>query len=145
MALIPYNPFRDIERFFDEWATKFDELAFPEISLIEEPKMDIYEKDGKLIAEIAMPGVDPKTINVSVEDNVLKVEAKKEEKVEEKEKNYYRKEIKAGYLKRMVALPVDVVGEKAKATYQNGVLKIEVPKKEEKKKKAKKVPVKVLK
>ena len=104
MALVPYNPFRDIERFFDEWAAKFDELSFPEISLIEEPKMDIYEKDGKLVAEIAMPGVDPKSIDVSVEDNVLRVEAKKEEKVEEKKKNYYRKEIKAGYLKRMVAL-----------------------------------------
>ena len=145
MALVPYNPFRDIERFFDEWAAKFDELSFPEISLIEEPKMDIYEKDGKLVAEIAMPGVDPKSIDVSVEDNVLRVEAKKEEKVEEKKKNYYRKEIKTGYLKRMVALPVDVVGEKAKAIYQNGVLKVEIPKKEEKKKKEKKVPVKVVK
>ncbi len=145
MALIRYNPYRDIERFFDEWAAKFDELAFPEISLIEEPKMDIYEKNGKLVAEIAMPGVDPKSIDVSVEDNVLRVEAKKEEKVEEKKKNYYRKEIKAGYLKRMVALPVEVVDKKAKATYQNGVLKIEIPKKEEKKKKTKKVPVKVVK
>lgn len=145
MALIPYNPFRDIEKFFDEWATKFDELAFPGISLIEEPKMDIYEKEGKLVAEIAMPGVDPKSIEVSVEDNVLRVEAKKEEKVEEKKKNYYRKEIKAGYLKRMVVLPVEVEDKKAQATYQNGVLKIEIPKKEEKKEKAKKVPVKVIK
>jgi HSP20 family protein len=145
MALVPYNPFRDIERFFDEWASRFDALAFPEISLIEEPKMDIYEKNGSLVAEIAMPGIDPKTIDVSVEDNILKVEAKKEEEKEEKKKNYYRKEIKAGYLRRMVSLPVEVVGEKAKATYQNGVLKIEIPKKEEKKGKRKKVPVKILK
>ncbi|MCD5396166.1 MAG: Hsp20/alpha crystallin family protein [Candidatus Pacebacteria bacterium] len=145
MALIPYNPFRDIEKFFEDWAERFEAFSFPEISLIEEPKMDIYEKGEKLIAEIAMPGVDPKSIDVSVEDNVLRVEAKKEEKVEEKKKNYYRKEIKGGYLKRMIALPVEVLGEKAQATYQNGVLKIEIPKKEEKKKKAKKVPVKVLK
>lgn len=145
MTLIPYNPFREIEKFFEDWASRFDELAIPEFSLIEEPRMDIYEKDDKIVAEIAMPGVDPKSIEVSIEDDVLKVEAKKEEKVEEKKKNYYRKEIKAGYLKRMVSLPVPVKSEEAQASYQNGILKIEIPKKEEKKEKAKKIPVKLLK
>jgi HSP20 family protein len=143
MTLIPYNPFRELEHFFEEWASKFNELTFPEFLAIEEPKMNVYEKDGMLIAEIEMPGIDPKSIDVSIENNVLKVEGKKEEKVEEKKKGYYRKEIRSGYLKRVVALPCEVISDKAQASYQNGILTVEVPKVKEKAKKSKKIKVNV--
>ncbi len=132
MDLIPYSPFRDMDDFFDEW------LGSP---VIGEPKMDVYEKKEGLVAEVEMPGVDPKTIEVSVENNFLKIEGKKEEKKEEKKKGYYRKEIKSGYLKRMILLPEEAEQGKVKAKYENGVLKIEIPK--SKKARAKKKTVKV--
>lgn len=143
MALIPYRPFRDLEEFFDEWLDHFKEWTLPEFSMIEEPRMDIYEKGDKIFAEVEMPGIDPSSINVSVEDNLLKIEAKKEEKKEKKGKGYYRKELRSGYLRRVVTLPAKVKGEAAKATYENGVLTIEIPKvKEEKSKKTIKVTIK---
>ena len=128
MALVPYHPFDELERIFDDWMSKFQSESFPEVFSVETPKMDIFEQDGKIVVETEMPGIDPKTIDVSVEDNMLKVEAKKEVKSEEKKKGYYRKEIKSGYLKRVVALPVEVVSDKAQANYSNGVLTVEIPK-----------------
>jgi HSP20 family protein len=143
MALIPYRPFRELEQIFEEWASKFHEVGLPEFFTIEEPKMDIYEADGKVVAKIEMPGIDPKSIDVSIENNLLRVEGKKEEKVEEKKKGYYRKELKSGYLKRVVSLPLEVVGEKAQASYQNGLLTVEVPKVKEAQRKKKKIKVKI--
>ena len=112
MPIIPWRPFGDIERWFEEeWPERWFE--FPRIPMIRTPRMDIYETDGEVVAEVELPGVDPKNIEVEVKDNVLKVEAKAEEKKEIKEKGYYRKEMRARYFKRQVSLPTDVIGEKA--------------------------------
>jgi len=83
MAIVPYNPW-DIDRFFDD--EEFDDLLtkINKSAMVKTPRMDIYEEDKNVIAEIEMPGVDPKDINVEVEDNALKVEAKTEQKKEEK-------------------------------------------------------------
>ncbi len=143
MALTPYNPFREIEKIFDDWASQYSELSLVDMARIEEPRIDLYEDKDKLVAEIEMPGIDAKSIDVSIEDNFLKVEAKKEEKKEEKGKGYYKKEISSGYLKRVISLPVEVKGDKARAEYKNGVLKIEMPKKETKKAKSQKVKVEI--
>ena len=143
MALVPYHPFDELEKIFDSWMAKFQEDSFPEAFSIEEPKMDIFEQGGQLVVKTEMPGIDPKTINVSIENNMLKLEARKEEKSEEKKKGYYRKEIKSGYLKRVVALPVEVVSDKAEASYKDGVLTIEMPKIAKLPKKEKNIKVKV--
>ena len=142
MPIIPWGPFGDIERWFEEeWPERWFE--FPRIPMIRTPRMDIYETDGEVVAEVELPGVDPKNIEVEVKDNVLKVEAKAEEKKEIKEKGYYRKEMGARYFKRQVSLPTDVIGEKAEAEYTDGVLKVTVPKTKPKEVKEKKIKIKV--
>jgi len=154
MPLIPRRPFWDIERFFEDWPEidwfgwewpefRFPRL-FPEFPKVRTPRMDIYEDNGNVVAEVELPGVDPKDIEVEVKDNVLRVEAKIEEKKEKKEKGYYRKELRRGYYKRAVPLPVEVVGEKAEATFEGGILKVVIPKvKPSKKEKEKKIKIKV--
>jgi HSP20 family protein len=97
--------------------------------------MDIYEEKGNVIAEIGLPGVDPNDIDVEIENNVLKLEAKTEKEEEKKDKGYYRKELSQGYCRRAVPLPVEVIGEKAEASYKDGILKVVVPKIEKKEKK----------
>lgn len=142
MPIIPWRPFWDIERWFEEeWPERWFE--FPRIPMIRTPKMDIYEDNGNVIAEVELPGVDPKDIDVEVKDNVLRVEAKTEEKKESKEKGYYRKEMGARYFKRAVSLPAEVIGEKAEAEYKEGVLKITIPKVKITKKEEKKIKIKV--
>lgn len=106
--------------------------------------MDIYEDKGDVVAEVELPGIDPKNIEVEVKENCLRVEAKAEEKKEEKGKGYYRKELSKGYYKRVVPLPVEVIGEKAEASYADGILKVIIPKaKPEKKKEKEGIKIKV--
>jgi len=128
MALIPWKPFNALDKFFEDedWLWP----AFPLRSTL--PAMDIYETDKELVAEINLPGVDPEKIDISIKDNLLSVSAKTEEKKEEKEKGYWRKEIKSGLFERVVHLPVAVKEDKIEATYDKGVLKIVMPKAEAK-------------
>jgi len=145
MPLLP-RPFWDLERFFEEeweperWLPRIRVPEFP----FRAPRMDIYETDGEIVAEVELPGVDPKNIEVEVKDNVLKVEAKAEERKEEKGRGYYRKELSRGYFKRAVPLPVEVLEEKAEASYEDGILKVTIPKKKPAKvEKPKKIKIKV--
>ena len=130
MPIIPWRPFRDIESWFEEeWPEIWERPRWGlRLPMIRTPRMDIYEDDGNVVAEVELPGVDPKNIEVDVKNNVLRVEAKAEEKKEEKGKGYYRKEISAGFYKRAVPLPVEVIGEKADAEYEGGILKVVIPK-----------------
>lgn len=143
MPLIPWRPFWEIERWFEEEWPDIWEWPRLRVPTIRTPRMDIYETDGSVVAEVELPGVDPKNIEVEVKDNVLRVEAKAEEKKEIKEKGYYKKEMGARYFKRQVSLPTEVIGEKAEAEYSDGVLKITVPKAKPKETKEKKIKIKI--
>lgn len=141
MPIVPFRPFRDLDRWFEE-----DWPEFPRFPMVRTPRMDIYEDNGNVIAEVELPGIDPKNIDIEVKENYLRVEAKKEEKKEEKEKGYYKKELSRGYYKRVVPLPVEVVGGKAQADYKEGILKITIPKVKPTKKEEKKgIKIKVTK
>lgn len=152
MPIIPRPPFWDLERWFEEmsewpeewWLERwFPRIPIPRVPALRTPRIDIYETNGEVVAEVELPGVNPKNIEVEVKDNVLTVEAKVEEKKEEKKRGYYKKEISAGYYKRSVPLPVEVIGEKADATYEEGILKIVIPKKKPAEKEEKKIKIKV--
>ena len=138
MPITKYDPFRDLERFFDD-----DFFGFvPAVKRHMEPAMDMYQTDGELIVELQVPKVDPKDITVTVEDGVLKVEGGNEEEKEDTAKQYFRREIRRGRFVRMLSLPVHVKEDGAKATFEHGVLKITLPKIEQAKPKAVEIEVK---
>jgi HSP20 family protein len=142
MSLIPYNPW-DIDHFFDD--EEFDDFLTKvnKSSIVKAPRMDIYEEGNNVIAEIEMPGVDPKDIDVEVQDNTLKVESKTETKKEEKKKGYYRKELSKGYFRRVAPLPVEVSRKESDAVYKDGILKVTIPKAKKKQREEKSTKVKV--
>ena len=143
MALIPWRPFWDMDKWFDEeWSDMFGR---PRVRLpkLRTPRMDVYETEKEVVAKVELPGVDQKDIDIEVEDNILKVEAKTEQKKEEKKKGYYRKEISSGFYKRAVPLPAEVIGDKAKAFYKEGILTINIPKVKKKKRKKKATKIKI--
>lgn len=105
------------------------------------PAVDIYETGGALVVEAELPGAEVKDIDVSVEDGVLSIKGERRQDKELKEENYYRVERAWGMFQRAIRLPADVDAEKVKASLDNGVLKISVPKTEPKKAKA--IPVRV--
>ena len=135
MALIKWEPFGELEKFFDE---DFFAPVFQKVS--SDLAVDVYEKDNNIVAEMQIPGVDPKEINISIENNLLRVSGSRKEEKEEKKKNYYRKEIRKGAFERIVRLPAEVEEGKAEAEYKDGVLKIIVPKA---KTKSKKISIKI--
>ncbi|WP_457639811.1 Hsp20/alpha crystallin family protein [Persephonella sp.] len=134
-----WNPFRELARIEQELNKVFNELVpTPKSGEIGEvatwnPRVDIYEKDNKLVIEAEIPGAKKEDVEVKIKDNavVIKGEVKREE--EEKDKTYYRSERFYGVFERVIPLPVEVKVEEAKASFENGILKIEIPKVSEEK------------
>lgn len=113
----------EVENFFDN---------FPLVSKLGgDLAVDIYEKDNNIIAEMNLPGINPDNIEVSVEDNYLKISGSREESKEEKKKHYYSKEIRRGSFERVVRLPSSVQKDKVLAEFKNGELTITLPKSKE--------------
>ncbi len=120
MALIKWEPFGDIDRFFEDFP------AFPKLGW--DLAVDVYEKDNNIVTKMNLPGIDSEKIDISVEDNYLRVSGSREESKEEKKKHYYSKEIKRGSFERVVRLPDAVQRDKVNAEYKNGELTITLPK-----------------
>lgn len=132
-----YRPMWDLAD-FDKF---FEDSNLPERSSYT-PAVDVYQDKDNVVVETPLAGVDPEKVNVSVENDVLKIEGKSEHKSEVDEDNYYRKEVRYGSFYRAVALPTSVVADKAEANFENGMLKVVIPKAEEVKPKSIKVNVK---
>lgn len=138
MSLIKWSPF------FEEPFGDFDKMLekqMPNISQGFTPAIDMYQTKDAVVVETPLAGVDANDVEISIENDVLIIQGKSEKKSEVDEKNYYRKEIRSGSFYRSIALPTHVLGDKAKASSKDGMLKIEIPKAPEVKAKTIKVKV----
>ncbi|GAB4534503.1 MAG: Hsp20/alpha crystallin family protein [Anaerolineae bacterium] len=94
--------------------------------------LDIYETDDNLVVEASLPGIKPDDVEISVVGNSLTIKGETEHEEEKKEKGkYHFRERRYGAFQRTVSLPVEVNADKAEATFENGVLKLSLPKIEE--------------
>lgn len=95
-----------------------------------EPFVDIFDTGSEIAITAELPGVDKKDIKVKVKDDTVYIEAQvKREKELEKEGAVRVERYYSGY-RRVIRLPAEVIPNKAKAKYNNGVLEIRIPKKE---------------
>jgi len=116
----------------------FNNDFFEEDSLM--PAMNVKEHDDDFEIEFAAPGFSKKDFEVTIDDNILNVCGEKKTEVEEKEEDYTRKEFSYNSFKRSLSLPKTVSPDQnVKATYKNGILKLNLLKKEEVKEQLKKV------
>jgi HSP20 family protein len=92
------------------------------------PRIDISETDNEYKIEAELPGINQKEIDVKIDNNILTIKGKKEDVKEEKEKNYHLRERYYGAFQRSISLPNNIEPEKIKASFENGVLNISVPK-----------------
>lgn len=132
MSLLPKssNPFDEAERGLMDVAKGFI------------PPVDVYENGSDVIVETPLAGVDPKDVEVTVDGGVLTLRGKTEHRTEVDEQNYLYKEVRYGAFMRKVALPAPVLGEKASAESEHGLLRITIPKAEAGEKKTVKVEIK---
>jgi HSP20 family protein len=136
-SLTPYrrgvNPFdtfrRDIEDLFERFLG--DEGTNGQTVAVWAPRVDVEETEKEIVVKADLPGVDPKDVDIQVHDNILTVRGGKEEKKEEKKKNFHRIERFSGQFYRAIALPAGTDPDKVTATTANGTVVVTIPKKPE--------------
>ncbi|MGC0774939.1 MAG: Hsp20/alpha crystallin family protein [Candidatus Acidiferrum sp.] len=105
------------------------------------PAVDIYETEQELVVKADLPEVDPKDLDIRVENNILTIRGERKFEKKVNEENYLRVERAYGAFSRSFSLANTVNSEAIKADYQNGVLTLTIPKREEAKPKQIKVNV----
>ncbi len=95
------------------------------------PAIDLYQTDNDVVIKAALPGIKADDVQINITGDILTVKGEMKEKNETKEKNYHIREQRWGAFERSVMLPTNVVSDKAKAEFEDGVLTITLPKAEE--------------
>jgi HSP20 family protein len=134
--LVKWEPFREIMSLRDAMDRLFEESFLrpgwfgPLFGQAEAVPLDVYETGDHVIVKATVPGVKPEDIEVTVTGDVLTIkgELKVEEKVEKR--NYLRQERRYGAFCRQLSIPAGIETDKVKATFENGVLTLELPKAE---------------
>ena len=134
MKLVPRDPFynyfptaKDLNRFFN---MEFDDEDSTIATSSWTPAVDIAESDDHFLIEADVPGVDPKDIEVSMENGVLTLRGERESEVKEEKEGYSRVERSHGSFYRRFSLPETADSEHITAKSDKGVLRITVGKKE---------------
>ena len=140
MPIVRWEPVRDLVSLQDRMNTLFNQ-SFRGLNRggTEEdwaqgawsPAVDIYEKDGNIVLKAELPGVDPKDVDVRVENNVLTLRGERKFDSDVKKEGYHRVERAYGTFGRSFTLPTVVDTEKINAEYKDGVLRVTLPKREE--------------
>ncbi|HOW52201.1 MAG TPA: Hsp20/alpha crystallin family protein [bacterium] len=97
------------------------------------PKVDIEETDEAYLIKAELPGMSKDQVNIEIRNNVLSLSGEKKETREEKSKNVHRRESYIGSFCRNFSLPDQVATEKVDAEFKDGILRLTIPKSEEKK------------
>jgi HSP20 family protein len=93
--------------------------------------IDMYEEDDVVTVEAELPGVKPEDVDITIQGNALSIHGEKRDLHERKEGRYFRRESAYGSFYRSVALPSTVDSQKAEASFEDGILKVRLPKSEE--------------
>lgn len=137
------DPFRELDSFRTQMNRLFGE-AFPTIRTGEEapglaawaPPVDISETPDQLVFHVELPGFTQEDLKLRAENGVLTLEGERKFEKESEKKAYHRVERAYGRFVRAFSLPVNVDPEKIHATLVDGVLTVELPKREEAKPKS---------
>ena len=142
MAVVRWDPFREVvslqsrlNSLFQDYGrgtpgrSEFEGDALAAASFA--PPVDIYEDEHKLVLKLEVPGVKQEDIDVQIEGRTLTVRGERKFHNEEKQENFHRVEHRYGTFARTFTLPGTVDPENVKATYDAGVLELELAKKAE--------------
>jgi HSP20 family protein len=144
-----YEPFREfqreVNRLFDDFFSDFPlaprwgerEVAAGGFT----PRVDVSETDTDVKVSAELPGMEERDISVEMDDAAVTIRGERKGDQEERGENWYRREQSYGTFQRIVPLPADVDGAKARAKFSKGVLTITVPKREEEQAKRKAIKI----
>ena len=120
--------FRQVEKTFEDFSRRTPFAGFGDEAVL--PKIDVAEDKDGIDVVVELPGVDEKDIDVSLADGMLTIRGEKRAEREEsdKDKNWHVVERSYGAFSRSIALPYDPDTGKAEAKFENGVLRVHLPK-----------------
>lgn len=147
MAIVKYNPFRELRTMQDQmnrmldmaWNREFGEELKEGVW---QPPVDIYEDEHSVVIKAEIPDVDQKDIDIRIENNTLTIRGERKHSSEVKKENYYRVERYFGQFQRSFSLPQSIDQEQVQASCDKGILTITLPKREETKPKQISVQIK---
>lgn len=131
----PSRFMEDVNRFFDEpfMTPRMIWRRLPEEELSWAPSMDIYEKENSYVVRMELPGIKMEDVEISVSGDTLTVRGERKIPEDIEEEEYQTSEIFYGSFTRSVTLPEKVQADKINATFDDGILEIQIPKAEEEK------------
>ena len=145
MAITRWDPFRDVLSLQNRLNSLFQEYNRGEGDALSTaafvPPVDMYEDEHKIVLKLEVPGMKESDLDIQLENNVLTVKGERKFEKEEKEENFHRIERRYGSFYRSFTIPSTVNPDSVKASYEAGVLKVELEKRAEAKPKQIKVEV----
>ena len=132
------DPFTLLRQMTSELDRVFDEPAWPSFGFPTSaiavpnvvgwaPEIDVFEKDGRFVTRVDLPGMKKEDVKVEVTDGHLAISGERKRESEETKDNVYRSEREYGGFYRAVPLPDGVKLEDVKAAFSDGVLEVSVP------------------
>jgi HSP20 family protein len=134
MAITRWDPFREVVALQNRVNSLFRDLNDGDSPLSTAgfvPAVDVYEDEKAVVLKLEVPGIEEKDLDVSVENHTLTVKGERKMEKEEKEENFHRIERRYGSFFRAFTLPTTVDTENVQASYNAGVLRLELKKKPE--------------
>ena len=137
MTVVRYDPFRDLRTLQEEVNRLFSTnltRTFGDEGIGRgawAPSVDIYENKDQIVLEAELPGMKQEDFDLSIENNVITLRGERKFEKTDEADNYHRVERSYGAFTRSFTLPQTVSAEGATAEYNNGVLRVTLPKREE--------------
>ena len=147
MALIRWEPFREVESLQKEMNRLFDRLVPTDVGDGEKmglsfvPAAEMTETPEAVQLKLEIPGMEAKDLNVEVTADSLTINGERKSEIKTEEEGFTRTEFRYGKFHRVIPLPVQVDNSKVTAEYKDGILNLTLPKAEEEKNKVVKVSV----
>ena len=115
----------DIDELFERWfGSRMDS---GDGNAVLNPALESFVADGKMVIRVDLPGIEPKDVEVMVTDHTLTIRGKREQRHQEKGRDWFRHEVHYGSFERSIELPEGTKPEEITASYRNGVLELTAP------------------
>ncbi|MCC6501393.1 MAG: Hsp20/alpha crystallin family protein [Anaerolineales bacterium] len=132
--LIRWEPAREVMTLREAMDHLFDDAVTRPLSLRDgwsAPAVDMYQTDNEVVVKASIPGFKAEDVQINVTGEILTLRGEVKHEEEKQDKAWHLREQRWGSFERALALPTDVVADKAKAEFENGILTITLPKAEE--------------
>ena len=129
-AMMPWTGMSNLKRELERFFGPFGELKLEEFPALGDwaPSMDVSETKEAMVVKAEVPGLEPKDIQISLQEQYLTIKGEKTQEKLDKEERYHRVERFYGSFARSVRLPVGVDGSRVTASFKNGLLTVTLPK-----------------